>query len=77
MEKLKQWWTTSPLAEKVRSYIWHALCVAAAAGLNSLAQSLSGLELPPWLATGLGLALAQVIHWLDNKNGLLGGAKKA
>lgn len=75
MEKLKQWWTTSKQAEHLRSLVWHALCVAMAAGLNHLSQNLAGLELPSWVATGLGLGLAQLMHALDNSKGLMGAKK--
>ncbi len=72
MQKLKQWWLTSETANKVRSFFWHAACVAALSGLNDLSAHLDKLSLPQWVATGLGLGFAQLIHALDNKVGLLG-----
>jgi hypothetical protein len=61
---------------RLKSFAWRFGCVALIAGLNWAANNLTGLELPAWAVTIIGLGIGEVTKWLNNHTNMFGAALK-
>lgn len=78
METFKLWWNNNKdlILKRVKSYLWRTGCMAGVAALNWLSTQLGMMGLPMWAVGLLGLAIGELVKWLNNNVGLFGRALK-
>ena len=64
------------LVKRLKSFLWRSLCVFLMALITFVSDVLGLFELPLWIATLIGLVLAEITKLVNNNTNLFGGRLK-